>query len=294
MKGAFTGKAYEYAIAKILSQVTGRGLRVDVALQGVKRRYDALDNETRHRMDISAREVARFLAAREGRMRDADVVYLNEDMAGRSGDVRDVVAKCKGGDVGISAKHNSDAVKHSRLSDKIDFGKKWGGCPVSERYWKAVRPIFASMRQAQKQGRLFVDIERKEQIYYLPILTAFQDELKRLCEEHGADFIRPFFKYIVGDHDFYKVICRADHSIIESYNLGDTLEWGSKWKVPRRIEKIERKRGSCNTLFVTFEGGWEMSFRLHNARKEVEPSLKFDIKFIGMSTRVARHEILHD
>ena len=28
--------------------------------------------------------------------------------------------------------------------------------------------------------------------------------------------------------------------------------------------------------------GWQLSFRIHNAKTDVEPSLKFDIQFIGM------------
>ena len=27
--------------------------------------------------------------------------------------------------------------------------------------------------------------------------------------------------------------------------------------------------------------GWQLSFRIHNAEKEIKPSLKFDIQFIG-------------
>ena len=32
--------------------------------------------------------------------------------------------------------------------------------------------------------------------------------------------------------------------------------------------------------------GWQLSFRIHNAKTEVEPSLKFDIQFIGMPTTI--------
>ena len=60
--------------------------------------------------------------------------------------MRDIVIQINGTEIGISAKHNHQAVKHSRLSDKIDFGKEWGGHPVSSRYWKAVKPIFEDMR----------------------------------------------------------------------------------------------------------------------------------------------------
>ncbi|WP_386698102.1 HaeIII family restriction endonuclease [Lonepinella sp. MS14436] len=33
-------------------------------------------------------------------------------------------------------------------------------------------------------------------------------------------------------------------------------------------------------------GSWQFSFRIHNASTKVEPSLKFDIQFIGMPTAI--------
>ena len=41
------------------------------------------------------------------------------------------------------------------------------------------------------------------------------------------------------------------------------------------------KSGSYNTLNMILDGGWEISFRIHNASTKVEKSLKFDIKLLG-------------
>ena len=206
------------------------------------------------------------------------------------GDVRDIVICLNpDGTIGISAKHNHQAVKHSRLSDTINFGKEWGHHPCSSRYQQKVNPVFADLRS--KHGQLFRDFPDKESRYYLPILTAFEDELRRLCENYTKQFIKPFFQYLVGTEDYYKVVCFRDRASITSSNINGSLEWGKKWKIPERIEQIRRKQGSNNTLLVTFEGGWQFSFRLHNASSKVEPSLKFDIQFIGMPQNVARHEI---
>ena len=35
------------------------------------------------------------------------------------------------------------------------------------------------------------------------------------------------------------------------------------------------------------DGGWQFSFRIHNASTIVEPSLKFDIQFVGEPTSVS-------
>ena len=40
----------------------------------------------------------------------------------------------------------------------------------------------------------------------VPILTAFEDEFRRLCQSYGARFIGRVFQYLVGTEDFYKVV----------------------------------------------------------------------------------------
>lgn len=51
------------------------------------------------------------------------------DQKGQTGDVRDVLAirSLQKWEIGISAKNNHRAVKHSRLSNDINFGEKWLG-----------------------------------------------------------------------------------------------------------------------------------------------------------------------
>ncbi|MEG2575602.1 MAG: HaeIII family restriction endonuclease [Christensenella sp.] len=34
------------------------------------------------------------------------------------------------------------------------------------------------------------------------------------------------------------------------------------------------------------DGGWQFSFRIHNAATLVEPSLKFDVQIIGMPVTI--------
>lgn len=54
---------------------------------------------------------------------------IQSDDKGKKGDVRDVLIIRQGieGEIGLSVKHNYFAVKHSRLSENLDFGNKWYG-----------------------------------------------------------------------------------------------------------------------------------------------------------------------
>ena len=56
-------------------------------------------------------------------------------------------------------------------------------------------------------------------------------------------------------------------------------------ELPSRIVEIDfmNKGGvkNDNTLDLIMDGGWEISFRIHNASTKVEPSLKFDVRLLG-------------
>ena len=82
--------------------------------------------------------------------------------------------------------------------------------------------------------------------------------------------------------------------------MHDTLNKPSKNKVsaiivpivelPTRLVALEFKPGSNNTVEMFLDNGWQLSFRIHNASIKVEPSLKFDVQFIGMPTSVLNIE----
>ncbi|MBC6406583.1 MAG: HaeIII family restriction endonuclease [Rhodobacteraceae bacterium] len=287
------GHAYEYAIASAFRERLGCGIAKSAQLARAKDAYTKRKADFQRRIDSSAHGVCAFLVGVDQRLSQARVLTLQPSASGKEGDARDIVMDCNGDEVGLSAKHNHGAMKHPRLSGKIDFGKQWGGCAVSRQYWHAVRPIFADLEKKASQGVLFRQIKDKPATIYLPVLNAFEDELRRLCRIHGQGFIKGFFRYLIGRHDFYKVTCYSHRrqSAIESINMNGTLPWGTKWRVPENIQSIARQQESQSTLLVTFEGGWQIKFRLHSASSRVEPSLKFDVGFLGMSRKVGRHTL---
>ena len=89
---------------------------------------------------------------------DGDELHLEfqKDDAGTKGDVRDIVIKRNSiaWEVGLSIKHNHEAVKHSRLSHALDFGKEWFNIPCSEAYWTAINPIFDRLKAEKRNGEV--------------------------------------------------------------------------------------------------------------------------------------------
>lgn len=294
-----SGNAFEFALADQIIRLTGA--KADEPslekLKSLRAAYRKMSAAERAGMSRAAGEMTKFLRAYDDHVARAGRIILPSAATGRGGDVRDIILRGAdgGGEVGISAKNRHWAVKHSRLSEKIDFGAEWAGCPASAAYWKGVRPTFAYLReQREKSGgrALFADIPNKADSLYVPVLAAFEDELERLCETDGRRFVRGLFGYLLGSHDHYKVVKENGVVAVQSINLRGTLRWGRRWSVPARLEQIGRKRGSKDTLLVSFAGGWQLSFRLHNASSRVEPSLKFDIQFVGVPHGLSRHEIL--
>ena len=61
-------------------------------------------------------------------------------------------------------------------------------------------------------------------------------------------------------------------------------------ELPTELVALKFKTGSDNTVEMYLNNGWQLSFRIHNASTKVEPSLKFDVQFIGMPVTVLNIE----
>jgi hypothetical protein len=285
------GKAFEYALATAFKKITSAVLTESKACAQARTCFESLNVKRQDLLNHAGAEMSMFLQAHDSNVLTSTHIYLQEDAAGVSGDARDIIIYCQNGEFGISAKVNHAAVKHSRLSASLDFGQKWTGYPCSKRYFDSIKAAFSYLAELKNKGEIFNQIERKDEAVYLPILTAFQDELDRLFKEHGGAFVKNLFTYLLGKYDFYKVELQKKEISIQCVNLYGTLGYGKKWKIPDQIENIFRVSGSTSTLVIQFNDGWRISFRLHNASRKVEASLKFDINLIAAPMYVEKHSI---
>ncbi len=226
-------------------------------------------------------------------------LFIQPDAKGEEGDVRDILIVRRGirWEIGLSIKHNHFAVKHSRLSRALDFGKHWFSVPCSQTYWTDVYPIFLYLTEECKKETKWRDLPDKENDVYIPLLTAFMNEIKR-SNNIDRNIPRKMVEYLLGEFDFYKVISVDSKRFTQilSFNLRGTLNKPSRTSnpqihipianLPSRIVSLDFKPNSNNTVELYMDGGWQFSFRIHNASTLVEPSLKFDIQVIGMPTTI--------
>ena len=238
-----------------------------------------------------------------------DILQLEivSDKAGQSGDVRDVLAirSLQKWEIGISAKNNHRAVKHSRLSNDIDFGYKWLNIPCSIEYFDEIKPVFdnlAKIRTVSKSTQKWETLGDYHKSIYVPILDAFRKELLRLDSDNFGIVAGRLIEYLVGRQDFYKVIKGKNKVEIQAYNLHGTLNLPfenikpkakiQKLKLPNRLIEVVYQENSKTTLLVTLNEGWQISFRIHNASSRIEPSLKFDINLVSAPHSLFSNQLL--
>ena len=224
---------------------------------------------------------------------------IQTDNEGKDGDVRDIVISRKDvqWEIGLSIKHNHFAVKHSRLAKSLDFGQKWFGIACSDTYWNDIKPIFNYLAEQKANRQDWSDLPHKDKDVYIPLLQAFMNEIRR-SNALNSELPKRMVEYLLGEFDFYKVISIDSKRItqIQTYNLHGKLNQASRMKKPKievplaclpmRIVSLDFKPNSTNTVELYMDGGWQFSFRIHNASTKVETSLKFDIQIVGMPTTI--------
>lgn len=304
------GKAFEYACLLALYEAlhTSEDITIEDSpqMRTAKHLYEGMPADSQTELLRAAHAAARVIIRLEPQLlhqQNNIPLYLSiqTDAQGMAGDVRDVlcIRRQNQWQIGLSCKHNHHAVKHSRLSDTIDFGNEWFGIPCSRQYFSEVVPLFSELRHmrdvAKENGTqaLWADIPDKAERYYIPILQAFLDELNRLAAAN-PNVPSALINYLIGRYDFYKVITDDRHETtrVEAINIAGTLNRPAgrnrsivdipRLRLPTRFYHTDFKPGSDNTIEVVCDEGWTISMRIHNASSKIEPSLKFDVNLISL------------
>ena len=304
-KQMINGKAFELALLKQFKEKLEIKTKVKIiknsSLDVAKKCFSATTKLEQSDFLLSASFAVNFLIDIEPRLSNSlnlnDLLELEilSDNHGKKGDVRDVIAirLAQKWCIGVSAKNNHKAVKHSRLSSDIDFGKKWIGTPVSKEYFKEITPIFSELKSIRKKSnatKKWSELPNHHTNIYLPILKAFSKELEKLNKKDPQKTANNIIQYLVGKEDFYKIIKKKDQIEIHAYNINETLNLPfknvepkyntPKVELPTKIEKIYFKENVKTTVIVEFNNDWALSFRIHSASSRVEGSLKFDINLL--------------
>ena len=298
------GRAYEFvclnSLYEAISKIRSAKIIQNSSYDAAEKAWKTLDAESKTFYTLSAQSTINTIFALEPNIiaKDSDLLalYIQTDKNGEYADVRDIIIerKEKSWEIGLSIKHNHEAVKHSRIASCLDFGEKWYGVPCSDAYWKDVNPIFTFLESEKMKGTFFNELKSK---VYVPLLKAFKKEISMQVKKN-REVPRRLIEYLLSKYDFYKVVSldKKNLTTIQSFNMYGTLNLACgklepELKVPiinlpENLIHVDFKNNSKTTINMIFDNGWQFSFRIHNANKKVEPSLKFDIQIIGMPVEV--------
>lgn len=301
------GRAYEYicllTLYEEISAIRKTEIKINSAYHAAENAWLSMSDTFKTILTQSAKATVSTIFEMEPMIiensDDVLTLHIQTDNEGKEGDVRDIVIARQNvkWEIGLSLKHNHFAVKHSRLAKGLDFGKKWFGIECSESYWNDIKPIFDYLSQQKAENKSWKELPSKDKTVYVPLLQAFMNELNR-SNALDSSVPQKMVEYLLGEFDFYKVISIDSKRItrIQSYNMHGQLNCSSKTIKPRihiplvclptRIVNLEFKPNSTNTVELYMDGGWQFSFRIHNASTKVETSLKFDIQIVGMPTTI--------
>lgn len=308
MDQTIQGKAYEYACLQSIVESVQHTRKVLIvnnsSLNVAKNAWESLDDNAREVMRNSSMAGVVTLVQLEPKIiEDGDdplEVSLQEDRAGQAGDVRDIliIRRDIKWEIGISVKHNHSAIKHSRLSPTIDFGKDWLDISCSDNYFIEIDPIFKKLNELKSLNLKWSEVENKNQNIYIPLLKSFMNELTRLDQDNPGLVPARLLEYLLGRKDFYKIISNDANRFtnLQCFNLHKTLNTASHSLSPtlkvRGVEmpsliyhldfKNKGNEQSETTIELVMNNGWTVTFRIHNASTYVENSLKFDIQLIGV------------
>ena len=305
---------YEFVCIKALEKLFKNIRPIEIiensSLTVAQNRYNEIPKNEQDKMFKSAIAGIKTIMEMEPKIEedgnDKLTISLQPDNVAIGGDVRDIliIRRSIEWEIGISVKHNHAALKHSRLSKTIDFGKEWFDINCNENYFNEIAPIFDNLLLLKERQMKWSEISNKSETVYLPILNAFMRELNSLYEKHKNLVAEKLVIYLIGSNgkDYYKIIHRNNNKVkIQPFNIYGTLNKKAtnkepsikyrKIKFPTKIIDLSLKENSKTTVVLTMDNGWAITFRIHNAESKVVPSLKFDIQLLGQPADLYYKEV---
>ncbi|MCL2522943.1 MAG: HaeIII family restriction endonuclease [Erysipelotrichales bacterium] len=301
-KSSKNGKAYEFALLKVFNErVKYSKIIEDSSFKVAQSNFYSLEEKQQINFLKSAETAFEIIIDFEPNLiddlssKDFLLLSLQDDTKGKEGDVRDLLITRKdiSWEIGISAKNNHFAVKHSRLSSTLNFGREWYGIPCSEEYWNKIEPIFEYTDEQKSKNLSWKELgDDKVDRVYSPLLKAFIGEIK-WAYSNDPHMVTRMVEYLVGKFDFYKSISidkkRETHILAvnikgelnKKSRVNSPIKKLNKAILPTELIDIRLKPNNDTTVEMYFNNGWQFSFRIHNAKTKVENSLKFDIQPIS-------------
>ena len=303
-----TGKAFEYAcLVAFQDKLTSSDKAVIVKqsdqFNTAQNAYALLPEEQKQKYSLAAQTAVKLIFPLEPKITNGTgdiLLSLASDASGVEGDVRDLVCIriSENWEIGISCKHNHEALKHPRVTQACDFGSDWVGYKCSDGFISRMKEILKPL----DGSKMWREIENKQEAFYVPILREYCEEIALLCNSYEG-VPSKLLGYFFGTKDFYKVISQESNrqTKVMGFNMNGTMNKSAgdvkpiytvkKLHMPTRLIEARIKNNSKTTIILTFDGGWEIKMRIHNKDDVAKvTSLAWDVTLTGMPPNIYQQQ----
>lgn len=270
------GRALEYTIVNSVLNKYPNSI-VDFETQSDQKRdltkYNDLNDELKKEYNDASIKILNWLDKKLCLSVDSilKIKRFSDDKA-KKGDVTDIQIIGNEESVNLSIKHNHNALKHQRpgaLPKQCGFDPKSEETKMYKDSYKDINKNFYCLLEAKYPDlESFKDLKSHDKNFinqnlYSPHCENVVDFLNRIINVKHADY---FFKFIVGNTNYFKIIVSRDSIVVkEFFNIDKARSLVAKLIDDSHIE-------------VKFSNSWIINMRLHTASSRIgnNPSLKFD------------------
>ena len=280
------GRALEFIIVKYLSESLHNcqlSHRAKIDQERDKLKFDSLSPTMQEYYLLAATKIHKWLTSKIHNLKEDIQIDRLSDADARKGNPSDISISTSDNQViNISLKHNHKATKHQRPSalpqqvgiikgSELDVKYRIEYAAICNTFYKTVMSINSNITKFSEIKEIAPNIINSK--LYKPVCCHVKQFLSNYCTDTN---ITTFFKFIVGNTNFYKatVDTSGNVEIIEFLNV----------EIPTAFT-IEQ--ASESYLNLKFSNNWEFSMRLHNGSSRIHGcdksgcSLKFDTKLIN-------------
>lgn len=268
------GRSLEYLITDALSKIKGSKLTsralADQARDSATVR--GIDSGLRASLTKAAGFVAPWMLS-ELNIRGGTAFGVDRHSDSDPG-VADITITKGSSSLGVSVKHNHDALSHSRpysLADAMGFA----GTAIEVDHRKRLEAATTRFRVAARGATTFPSLPAGVKLkLYQEACAECATTVNRVAKNSTA--VSTLFNFLVGS-DFKKVIVKTHHSsrALESIVVADY----TKIKPATSVTASVDNRARASSLVLTFDNGWKIDLRIKNAATRVSSSGQVSLKF---------------
>ena len=285
-----SGVPFGYTLTTEIAKMMSAKVSTD-ALVDSRGSYNSLPLDEKRDHHEAARALANFLAKHDQRFHAGNIVAVTIQDEPCLYHSPNIIVTCGNGDeIVISTRSQLHIIRRLSLDMQKDFGIQLFGASCSDRYFKSIAPVFGALTNFARTHSSRRDLMAIETRVCEPALKAIIEETRRIFELQPSFSASNMMRYMLGKQDNYNVLIRDDFCV-QSLNMDGNLGYGKRLPLPTFLVDFSIDPDSRTTATMSFDAGWQLSLRTHNAEKLAKHFLKFEVKVIGHPYQLTQHHI---